>query len=92
MLLSPTDMPKQSSFVVISSPFQLQTHDKPVFGVVACFSHSFAQSKYFWAVVEQFRTAEYDSELKMWYVSIAAIHPSLRLITSHVLSVAIDES
>ena len=62
MPLSSTNMPKQSSsFVSISSPSQLQTHDKPIFGVIV--AHSFTQSKYFWAVVEQFRTAEYDSDV-----------------------------
>ena len=96
MPLSQSNMPKQSSsFVSISIPSQLRTHDKPIFGViVTIFSHSFAQSKYFWAVVEQFTTARYDSELKMWYVSITATHSSLVMLDhlSYPLIVAIDES
>lgn len=72
----------------------LRTHDNPIFGVIVAFSHSFAQSKYFWAVVEQFTTAKYDNELKMWHVSITATRSSLVMLDhlSYPLVVAIDES
>lgn len=93
----PKHVPKQSSsFVWILSHNPV----KPQFGcIVALFSHTFAQTTYFWAVVEQFTTSEYDSDLKMWHVCVDPSHKNLYCSSiikfdqlSHPLVAAIDNN
>ena len=89
-----SNVPKQSSsFVSFHSPNQTN----PQFGcVISLFRHTFAQSNYFWAIVQQFAAPAYDSELNMPYVSLQNVHVAQSVIlpldkVSYPLVVAFDD-